>query len=342
MTHTCDRVGLGTIQGGQSVTNRMLYIFLGVCLILTLFSYGLMGASIALTTVAAPQQAHPTTPTEANPGPNPRVNMGSDDVPTAEVVIQSEEGNILPIAPVVLSVVTPTVARPECDYIHVLAASMWGSTKPEHAGTTVRHWTISSSSGSSKALDSVVETYPSLLSQWWSISHAPDNTDVISNVDATLGDTLERTMWRSKEVLDYVFALESGLAASASATHIVVLQDDVLLSSNWVELLEGYERGHLVTSLWSSRLHPEWLSTVATLYERSAAEGFAAWARERFSEMPIDWLLEEYLRHMNSPVVTMLPGPVQHIGLKSSLAGKSQLMTNSNWGRGQTAPDKHK
>lgn len=246
----------------------------------------------------------------------------------------------------VFSVSTPTARRESCDYIHVLAASMWASTKPEHAGTTVRHWTISSGDQTIEEYTPLAltrTTYGNLFSNggWWSISVAPDHTKELENLEANLGDSLTRTRWRSKEALDYMAALNAALDAAPDATHVVVIQDDAILAGNWVELMIEYldqPGATKIANLWSCGVKTTCYSGVGILYEREIARKLTEYIEKRWSSAPVDWIIEDFLKENRLGKSWVVPSAVQHLGIRSSLPGKTQILTGGNWGWGVVGP----
>eukprot|EP00339_Tiarina_fusa_P030388 CAMPEP_0117083170 /NCGR_PEP_ID=MMETSP0472-20121206/58574_1 /TAXON_ID=693140 ORGANISM="Tiarina fusus, Strain LIS" /NCGR_SAMPLE_ID=MMETSP0472 /ASSEMBLY_ACC=CAM_ASM_000603 /LENGTH=115 /DNA_ID=CAMNT_0004811719 /DNA_START=468 /DNA_END=812 /DNA_ORIENTATION=+ len=115
---------------------------------------------------------------------------------------------------------------------------MWSATKPKYAGSVVRKWnivncdkTITRNSG----LDSVKRTYSHLFGMWWKLHSAPDHGDLLEQDFPRLNaDSKERTLWRVKGCYDYSAMLQIALDSVPGATHIVAIEDDVVLASNWV------------------------------------------------------------------------------------------------------------
>lgn len=163
----------------------------------------------------------------------------------------------------------------------------------------------------------------------------------------TLGDTLERVQWRSKEVLDYAQVLRR-CAHMATGEYILIAQDDVLFTPeinnvlDWANrvLVDGVrevdgrrkmvrvccgslfdlpgtrtgEDGHVLDSS----------NMVARLWRVDAVERVVQYLEERYDEAPVDWLVDWMCKGRRRVTLVMEPNPVKHRGKVSSFAGNQR------------------
>eukprot|EP00012_Vannella_robusta_P011463 CAMPEP_0206209544 /NCGR_PEP_ID=MMETSP0166-20121206/16974_1 /ASSEMBLY_ACC=CAM_ASM_000260 /TAXON_ID=95228 /ORGANISM="Vannella robusta, Strain DIVA3 518/3/11/1/6" /LENGTH=214 /DNA_ID=CAMNT_0053630965 /DNA_START=168 /DNA_END=809 /DNA_ORIENTATION=- len=163
------------------------------------------------------------------------------------------------------SVATPTKRRPQCDYVHVIASAMWMNTSPDMIGTVVKHWTIINADRDFEehsALAVVKNLFELPLKTWWSIIPTPDRGD-LSPFDKPdrYGTPAHQRQWRNNESMDYIACVNSAIEACPNCTHIIILEDDFLMSGNWVETLLVP-----VTALWYYAKGFEHTGTVATMW----------------------------------------------------------------------------
>lgn len=171
--------------------------------------------------------------------------------------------------------------------------------------------------------------------------------DVRAPQKQTLGDTLERVQWRSKEVLDYAQVLRR-CAHMATGEYILIAQDDVLFTPeinnvlDWANrvLVDGVrevdgrrkmvrvcsgslfdlpgtrtgEDGHVLDSS----------NMVARLWRVDAVERVVQYLEERYDEAPVDWLVDGMCKGRRRLTLVMEPNPVKHRGKVSSFAGNQR------------------
>lgn len=171
--------------------------------------------------------------------------------------------------------------------------------------------------------------------------------DVRAPQKQTLGDTLDRVQWRSKEVLDYAQVLRR-CARMATGEYILIVQDDVLFTPeintvlDWANrvLVDGVrevdgrrkrvricsgslfdlpgaktrEDGHVLDSS----------NMVARLWRADAVEKIVHYLEDRYDEAPIDWLVDEMCKRRRRLTLVMEPNPIRHRGKVSSFAGNQR------------------
>lgn len=155
------------------------------------------------------------------------------------------------------------------------------------------------------------------------------------------GDPADRFWWRSKEALDTAYALEVGLQAAPKAEYIIFLQDDIMLAAGFVQQLQEFikskadaEGGVDVVTLFTSgyatthfRVADAWgvhYGAVGLAIRRAVAQEVISYFRTNFADAPVDWLFNAFILDNHKSLWVHYPGLVQHVGVKSSLAGKQQ------------------
>ena len=240
---------------------------------------------------------------------------------------------------ILLSVVTPTVRREECEYIFILASSIWMNTPPDRVGTTVGHWTILNGDRDitpESALGLVEERFVFPLLSWWSILPAPhyENLDRLAAPIDKYRTPLDQRKWRTKESLDYISCLEMAVAAVPDCTHVLVIEDDFLPAGNWVEMLENHVEEHGkdgIHALWDCR-QQAFPGTVAILWERTLVEDFIKYFKANISKFPVDWAIGNFLKDRKIEYKIARPSLGQHIGFKSSLESRKERLIAPHFG----------
>lgn len=162
---------------------------------------------------------------------------------------------------------------------------------------------------------------------------------------STLGDSPARIAWRSKEAQDYAQTL-SRCASLATGRYILIVQDDVLFTSELIRVVEWADaafvdrkfidsEGHTriqrvcslslfdITSGDSQTMDSHQLQSsnmVARIWRVEDAERVARYIDRRFDEAPVDWLVDDMCRKRRQVTLVREPNPVRHRGLVSSYA----------------------
>jgi len=239
----------------------------------------------------------------------------------------------------VFSVVTPTMRRPQSEYIFILASAMWMNTSPRYAGTTVAHWTILNADQEvqkDSALELVQHRFPLPLKSWWSIVPAPiaQNVTELAQASDIYKAPLATREWQTKENMDYIAALEEAIRAVPECTHIIVFEDDFLPMGNWVEGVLQHMRNHGkggIHALFDAGLNT-YPGTVAQLFERRMAEEFILYLKENINRFPVDWALGNFLRWKRVRYPVASPNLGQHIGFDSTLHRNTSFLMTPDFG----------
>ncbi|CAH2035578.1 unnamed protein product, partial [Iphiclides podalirius] len=175
-------------------------------------------------------------------------------------------------------------------------------------------------------------------------SYYPD----FSTLEQTLGDSVKRVKWRTKQNLDAIYLMSY---AQTKGTFYLMLEDDVIAKKNYMQYIKQFASATTVST-------PQWfflefchVGGIGKMFRSSDLVHFITYVQLFYKNMPIDWLLESYLAdrvctidktskacgksksHIRPKYKTSL---FQHIGLYSSLKGKIQKVRDSRFGAAPT------
>ncbi|KAL4717431.1 hypothetical protein ACJJTC_000580 [Scirpophaga incertulas] len=173
-----------------------------------------------------------------------------------------------------------------------------------------------------------------------SSSYYPD----FDSLPVTLGDSLKRVKWRTKQNLDTIFLMAY---AQSKGAFYLMLEDDVIAKANYMQDIRQFTAATTVKN-------PNWfyieycqIGGIGKLFKSSNLIHFVTYVQLFYNNMPIDWLLESYLAdrvctiEKNSKTCAKSKEDIrpkfksslfQHIGLYSSLKGKIQKIKDSHFG----------
>lgn len=163
----------------------------------------------------------------------------------------------------------------------------------------------------------------------------------VERSSSDLGDSPERVRWRSKQVLDAAWLMESCAPRGRWYLH---LEDDVEAADGFVELIfEWLEKERafggpfarrtdwLMVSFatpfrvrWDGRRIPprQYGGFVGHLFRSAELPGLAGFLRANFAREPLDWLVGRYAEETGRDVRGARRALFQHVGEVSSLEGK--------------------
>jgi len=161
----------------------------------------------------------------------------------------------------------------------------------------------------------------------------------------SLGDTIERTRWRTKQNLDFAYLM---MYCQPRATYYVQLEDDVLSKPNFPSKMLSF-------ALKQTATKPDWflldfcqLGFIGKMFKSRDLSSFTLMFLIFQHDKPVDWILSEYSkmkycrqdkdykdcrRQLSSKWLFFRPSLFQHIGTHSSLKGKVQKLRDKNFGR---------
>lgn len=157
----------------------------------------------------------------------------------------------------------------------------------------------------------------------------------------TLGDSVARVQWRSKEAADYGEVL-TRCAAEAKGRYVMIVQDDVLFTSAIDSVVSWFDRQIVRLSSIPNGTRRKRMCSVSLfdLSEKDAVDGHEirssnmvarVWETERahrvarflqsnFDEAPVDWLADRMCRGGRRVTLVMEPNVVRHRGAVSSFS----------------------
>lgn len=167
----------------------------------------------------------------------------------------------------------------------------------------------------------------------------------MNETKATLGDTVERTRWRTKQNLDFAYLM---MYCQPKGTYYVQLEDDILTKPLFTTKMLNFA--------WKQSIaKPDWmvldfcgLGFIGKMFRSRDLSSFSLIFLMLKNDKPVDWLLSEFVRlkycrqdkddkecrkQLTTKWLFYRPSLFQHIGTHSSLKGKVQKLKDRNFGR---------
>ena len=148
----------------------------------------------------------------------------------------------------------------------------------------------------------------------------------LSRLKLKFGDSQDRTMWRSKQNIDFAFLM---CYCQGLSTYYLHLEDDVIPSPSVFPKLHDFVSSQVKP--WPI-LDVSALGHVAKMYHSTDLGNIASFLYLLYDEMPVD-LLIGYWRAIKEPANAGIIAPAaslfQHKGLRSSLKEKEWLLNQS-------------
>ncbi|XP_072930948.1 alpha-1,3-mannosyl-glycoprotein 4-beta-N-acetylglucosaminyltransferase A-like [Epargyreus clarus] len=180
------------------------------------------------------------------------------------------------------------------------------------------------------------------------LSPAPTYYPNLDALPTTLGDSLKRVKWRTKQNLDTIYLMAY---AQSKGTFYLMLEDDVIAKRNYMHEIKQFTAAISIST-------PNWfflefchVGGIGKLFRSSDLVHFIIYVQLFYNNMPIDWLLESYLADRVCTIdktskvcmknkLEIRPkyktSLFQHIGLYSSLRGKIQKVKDPQYGSAPT------
>lgn len=152
----------------------------------------------------------------------------------------------------------------------------------------------------------------------------------LTDLQPTLGDSLKRTYWRSKQCLDYSLIFQY---CAGKGSYYLHLEDDVIGAENfYTKICMDIER--FADSGWSAIQFCE-LGFIGMLFKDDDLNKIGAFIKTFYDEMPVDWLITYFFalrqRH-GQEFITVKRSLFQHMGYYSSLDGKTSSFRSKSFG----------
>ncbi|XP_046848144.1 alpha-1,3-mannosyl-glycoprotein 4-beta-N-acetylglucosaminyltransferase C-like [Xenia sp. Carnegie-2017] len=159
------------------------------------------------------------------------------------------------------------------------------------------------------------------------IIEAPDEYYApLHNLHRSLGDKMNRVLWRSKQALDYVYLM---CFCSYISDYYLQLEDDVTASPRFLSKIEDFI--HSQKTSWIS-LNVALLGYIGKLYPRKEVQNLASYLKLFYDEMPVDWLepcWKDYRGQDPATTPVIAASLFQHIGRVSSFQYKEWQRPNT-------------
>ena len=152
------------------------------------------------------------------------------------------------------------------------------------------------------------------------------------------GDSKERVMWRSKQVLD-VSSLMGFASDYPKYKYFLMLEDDVKVAESFPTAIRTWVDSHLTSRtdwLVASFYNPwkvtdmqlipnyNFFGVIGQLFRIHDLPHVTNYLLKNYDESPLDWLFVDYLTKYNKTMIAHSPSLFQHLGVVSSLANKVQ------------------
>ncbi|GFY72961.1 alpha-1,3-mannosyl-glycoprotein 4-beta-N-acetylglucosaminyltransferase B [Trichonephila inaurata madagascariensis] len=161
----------------------------------------------------------------------------------------------------------------------------------------------------------------------------------------TLGDTVERVRWRTKQNLDYAYLM---MYAQAKGPFYVQLEDDILTKPHYLTIMKNFAFKKL-------RENKEWiildfcqLGFIGKMFKAVDLSKLVTFFAIFHNDKPVDWLLDHMIqtkvcrfdrdskdcrKQKDNVWIHYRPSLFQHVGTHSSLKGKVQKLTDKQFGK---------
>jgi hypothetical protein len=150
-------------------------------------------------------------------------------------------------------------------------------------------------------------------------------------------DPLARVLWRSKHALDTALVMVH--CQNQSYDYYVHLEDDIRASKNFpTKIRDWIDRRLQRRSDWTmlSFYNPwrvndmdilkpyNFFGVIGQVFRPSDLPTIVEFIQKNFDESPLDWLFVDVLTKYHGQVIVHSPSLFQHVGIVSSLEGKTQ------------------
>lgn len=243
----------------------------------------------------------------------------------------------------------PTVKRDHQSYLQSTLRSIFNNIQPEEEKDTLVVIFIAETDLAfvTETAKSIKASFaPQLESGILEIMSPPaEFYPDMGGIRQTLGDSLERVQWRSKQNLDYAFLM---MYAQWRGTFYVQLEDDILTKPNFVATMRDF-------ALEKAAAHEPWfvidfcqLGFIGKMFSSSSLPLLIQFLLSFYNDKPGDWLLDNVIQTKVCKLdqdfkkcqkekqvlwIHYKPSLFQHIGTHSSLKGKVQKLKDKQFGK---------
>ncbi|KFD71512.1 hypothetical protein M514_06381 [Trichuris suis] len=163
----------------------------------------------------------------------------------------------------------------------------------------------------------------------------------IDTMEGTYGDPPERTRWRTKQNLDYMYLMSY---CRSRGLYYMQLEDDLVTKLNFFSNIKFFVQKHSVDKWFMLEFSS--LGFIAKLFRCRTLPQLIQFIAIFYRDKPVDWLLSRLLqvrfcgldkkpkdceKAIREHVFTFKPSLFQHVGLESSLKGKLQTLKEKDF-----------
>jgi len=169
----------------------------------------------------------------------------------------------------------------------------------------------------------------------------PNNFQPPENIESYFPEDPQRLKWRSNEVWDAAFLM---YYSRGKADYYIMLEDDIESAKSYIQDIKDFLRTQS-SFIFASLAQ---FGSIGKLFPSNTLPKWAAYLFTFYSEKPIDWLMADYLDLLschpemsadnckkavakNNPRINPKGGLFQHIGIQSSLEGKTQKIVDKGF-----------
>merc|ERR1712168_464983 len=174
----------------------------------------------------------------------------------------------------------------------------------------------------------------------------------LDNLKETLGDSKMRAKWRTKQNIDFSYLM---IYAQARGRYYCQMEDDVIAIPGYLSTMKMFALNQK-TDEWIL-LEFSHLGFIGKLFKTSDIPSITQFFVLFFKDKPVDWLLDHYVfvrvcnldkdaihcqRQKDSVRLRFIPSLFQHVGMYSSLKGKTQITEEIKVDRSESSQGSHK
>jgi hypothetical protein len=130
--------------------------------------------------------------------------------------------------------------------------------------------------------------------------------------------------WRSKQNLDYYFAIKKTLSKTNN-NYVLFLEDDQKAVKQWDnEIFKNINVMKNNKNICHTKMSS--LGMCAYLYNRKHMSDFANYMKKHYDTSPCDWLINGFVKNNSLKIISAPKFIFQHEGVTSSLINKKQML----------------
>ncbi|CAG9782063.1 unnamed protein product [Diatraea saccharalis] len=207
----------------------------------------------------------------------------------------------------------PTVKRDKENYLMITLSHLISEMNPQDLNSTLIVVMIGETD-----MEYVINTARQIENQFPKlvdyglievISPAASYYPNFESLPVTLGDSLKRVKWRTKQNLDTIYLMAY---AQSKGVYYLMLEDDVIAKKNYMQDMKDFAA---VVTL----VNPDWfyiefchIGGIGKFFKSTNLVHFITYVQLFYNNMPIDWLLESYL---SDKVCTIEKNSDSHFGV---------------------------